>query len=143
MRPPFHRHTELGLQALRALATCAGPMPGVTLAEAIGTTLPVLPHVMGPLVRGGWVTSGRGPGGGYALTGAASTASLLDVIEATEGPADDGVCVMSGGPCPGSPSCPVHTAWVAARQVMVDGFASVPALRDRPAELGSTAKEQT
>lgn len=40
--------------------------------------------------------------------------SLLDVIEAVEGPTADGVCVMNAGPCP-APGCAIHEAWMAAR----------------------------
>ncbi len=128
MKPSFHRRTDLALKALRALSGAGEPVPGSELAAATGTTVTFLPQVMGPLVRNGWVSSLRGPGGGYSLTGAATQASLLEVIEATEGPADDGVCVVSGGPCPGMPACPVHPVWTAAREVLIEGFSSVPVL---------------
>jgi hypothetical protein len=50
------------------------------------------------------------------------------VIEATEGPADHGRCVLREGPCPGDQPCPIHYVWSEARQVLVDGFAAVPAM---------------
>jgi hypothetical protein len=34
---------------------------------------------------------------------------------------------MRDGPCPGDPSCPIHAVWMEARQVLVNGFAHLPA----------------
>ncbi|HJU51598.1 MAG TPA: Rrf2 family transcriptional regulator [Acidimicrobiia bacterium] len=123
----MNRRTDLALLAMRELSLHSDPLSGVVLAEAIGTTLSFLPQVMAPLIKGGWVASDRGPGGGYRLTKEAINADLLDVIEATEGPAEDGRCVMRDGPCPGNPSCPIHAVWLEARQVLMKGFQGIPA----------------
>lgn len=84
---------------------------------------------MSPLVEEGWVLSGRGPGGGYQLTEAAAELRLLEILEATEGPAENGRCVLRGGPCPGAEPCPIHAAWVEARQVLVDRLQAIPVLQ--------------
>jgi Rrf2 family iron-sulfur cluster assembly transcriptional regulator len=127
MKLALNRRTDLALLAMRQLSLHKEPLSGVALAEAIDTTVTFLPQVMAPLIKGGWVASDRGPGGGYRLTEQATNAHLLDVIEATEGPAEDGRCVMRDGPCPGSPSCPIHAVWMEARQVLMDGFQGIPA----------------
>jgi Rrf2 family iron-sulfur cluster assembly transcriptional regulator len=127
MKLALNRRTDLALLALRQLSLQDEPLGGGALAEAIGTTVSFLPQVMAPLIKGGWVASDRGPGGGYRLTGEARNAHLLSVIEATEGPAEDGRCVMRDGPCPGNPSCPIHAVWLEARQVLMDGFQGIPA----------------
>jgi Rrf2 family iron-sulfur cluster assembly transcriptional regulator len=132
MRPSFHRRTDLALRALHAIGAGAQPIAGIELAAGIGTTLSFLPQVMAPLVRGGWVTSERGPGGGYRLTGNAVSASVLDVIESTEGPSEDGRCVLFDAACPGTLTCPVHLVWMEARRVLVDGLGRVPALAADP-----------
>ena len=127
MRLTLNRRTDLALLALRELANSDGPVSGSVLGERIGTSLLFLPQVMAPLIQAGWVRSDRGPGGGYRLTESASQARLMDVIEATEGPAETGRCVMRDAPCPGDPSCPIHGVWMQARQVLVENFERIPA----------------
>jgi Rrf2 family protein len=129
MNISFSRRTDLALAALQALASANQRMSRIDLAKQIGTTSTFLPQVLSPLVLAGWVVSERGPGGGYELTEVASNASLLQVVEATEGPTANGRCVLRDGPCPGEVSCPIHTVWVEARRVLVDGFDLVPAFQ--------------
>jgi Rrf2 family iron-sulfur cluster assembly transcriptional regulator len=124
----FQRRTDLALLALAVLGRTDPPRAGSDLAARIGTSVSFLPQVMAPLIQAGWVDSERGPGGGYRLTAAALRARLLDVVEVTEGSSADGVCVLRGGPCPGDPACPIHPVWVAARQVLINGFAQIPAV---------------
>lgn len=125
----FSRRTDLALAAMYALAEHGGRMPGSALARRAGTTLTYLPQVVAPLIQAGWITSDRGPGGGYRLTAEAANARLLDVIEATEGPAVNGQCALRpDAPCPGDHPCPVHTVWTEARRVLIEGFAQIPVL---------------
>lgn len=129
----LQRRTDLALSALRHLGTASGGrLTGTELAKSVGTSASFLPQVMAPLVRAGWVTSERGPGGGYVLTDEANTASLLDVIETTEGTDYQGRCVMRDAPCSGDHACVVHAVAAKARDVLVDGFrttAAVPTAR--------------
>lgn len=128
----LQRRTDLALMALRRLAESDEKrLAGVDLARALGTTASFLPQVISPLVRAGWVVSERGPGGGYSLTGLAETASLLDVIEVTEGPTTDGRCALRDAPCPGDHACPVHAVASEARAVLADGFREIPAVPKR------------
>ncbi len=96
------------------------------MAREVGTTASFLPQIMSPLIRAGWVISERGPGGGYILTD--DSISLLDVIEATEGPTVDGRCALRDAPCPGEVPCQVHHVAVAAREMLRDGFSQIPAI---------------
>ncbi|HEY7468810.1 MAG TPA: Rrf2 family transcriptional regulator [Acidimicrobiia bacterium] len=125
MNITFSRRTDLALEAMRALLEAGGRLGRAELARSIGTTSSFLPQVMAGLVRGGWVVSRRGPGGGYELTESAHQARLLQVIEATEGPSASGRCVLRDAPCPGDISCPIHAIWVEARRVLDDGFDEV------------------
>lgn len=95
-------------------------MTGAALAGEIGTTLQFLPQVIAPLIRAGWVDSERGPRGGYRAQEALESIPLLELIEATEGEIDNGRCVLRDGPCPGSETCPVHIAWMSARDVLLE-----------------------
>ncbi|MGA7271240.1 MAG: Rrf2 family transcriptional regulator [Acidimicrobiia bacterium] len=125
MNISFQRRTDLALGVLRALAAAPEVVAGADLADEVGTTVSYLPQVMAPLIKAGWVASDRGPGGGYRLTGAASDVRLLDVIEATEGPAADGRCVLRDAPCPGDEQCAVHVVWTEARRVLTEGFSAI------------------
>lgn len=113
------RKTELALEAMKALSNAGRRISGSVLAQEIGTTVQFLPQVLAPLLRAGWIDSERGPGGGYRATVTLDSISLLDLIEVTEGEIDNGRCVLRDGPCPGTATCPVHVAWMEAREVLV------------------------
>lgn len=118
------RKTDLALQAMKALSIADERMSGSALAEEVGTTVQFLPQVLAPLVRAGWIDSERGPGGGYRATASLDSISLLELIEITEGEIANGRCVLRDGPCPGTVTCPIHVAWTAAREVIVDKLQS-------------------
>ena len=124
----FQRKTDLALRVMGTLGTPGVKVSGPALSKVIGTTTAFLPQVVAPLIDRGWVTSDRGPGGGYALTDDALDASLFDVLEATEGPTVDGQCVLRDQPCPGDESCPAHVVWTDAREVLIDGLRNIPAV---------------
>jgi Rrf2 family protein len=133
----FSRRTDLALAAMDALSQAPnGKRTRAELATATGTTPSFLPQVMGPLVKVGWVDSGRGPGGGYRLSETAPEATLLELIELFEGPTHNGRCVLKEGRCPDS-ACLVHELWVEARRILVDGFDEVPILQTK-AQGGTT-----
>jgi Rrf2 family protein len=125
----LHKRTDLALAALRHLDSAPrGRLTGQELADEIGTTIPFLPQVMSPLIRAGWVSSERGPGGGYTLTEDSARATLYDVIEATEGPTVTGRCVLRDAPCPGTEPCRVHFVADDARAVLINGFQQIRAI---------------
>ncbi len=125
----LQRRTDLALSALHRLSEAEGRrLTGHALARNVGTTASFLPQIMSPLIRAGWVVSERGPGGGYTLTGDSDSISLLDVIEATEGPTVDSRCALRDAPCPGDVPCQVHHVTVAAREVLRTGFSEIPAI---------------
>lgn len=119
MQFTFQRRTDLALRALELLDGDESPMAGSALAAQIETTTAYLPQVMAPLVKAGWVGSDRGPGGGYHLRLPLDDLSLLDVIEAFEGPVANGTCVLRGGPCPGDQNCQLHIAWSQIRETVI------------------------
>ena len=124
----FQRKTDLAFRALNRLGDPGMKLSGAALSSSIGTTISFLPQVVAPLIDHGWVTSERGPGGGYALTDASLEASLFDVVEATQGPTINGKCVLRDQPCPGNESCDMHAVWTTARDVLVEGLQNIPAI---------------
>jgi Rrf2 family transcriptional regulator, iron-sulfur cluster assembly transcription factor len=127
MKFSFQRRTDLALSALRQLAETEDSLSGPSLADALDTTVTFLPQVMSPLVKAGWVKSGRGPGGGYRLSEGANGISLLDVVERMEGPPDNGRCILRDDECPGEQECQMHTVWTEVRQRLIEGLRSISA----------------
>lgn len=119
------------MSAVEALSPDGTRMKAADLAAVLGTTPGFLTQVMNPLVKARWVRSVPGPTGGYTLTPAGSTVSVLDVIETVDGPTSTGQCVVEDRPCGGSETCVLHAAWAAARATLTSALAQVPAAQWR------------
>jgi Rrf2 family transcriptional regulator, iron-sulfur cluster assembly transcription factor len=125
MKLDLKPRTELTLQALVVLADGQRWRAG-DLADWVGTSGAYIAHLVAPLTRRGWVASTPGPTGGHQLVVALDSVSLLDLVEAVEGPTDDGSCVMKRQPCPGPQQCVLHDAWTRAREAMTTELAATP-----------------
>lgn len=124
MRLEVTRKTDLAVRSLVALSRAAGRLKAPEIAERTGATPAFVPQVVAPLVSAGWVRSDPGPTGGYALAAELDSLSLLDVIEAVEGPTDSGRCVLIDGACDAADPCSLHTAWQRARVLLLSELAS-------------------
>ncbi len=83
----FSRKTDYALVAIAELAVHSGRcMSSSRLAEAIDAPEAVLRNVLKSLAKAELLTAERGPFGGYALNREPSSVSVLEVIEAIEGP---------------------------------------------------------
>jgi Rrf2 family protein len=97
--------SRTGDYAVRAAIGLAGAWPDdgyVTIARLAGEMdlpAPYTPQVVGLLVRAGLVASRPGRGGGYRLSRSPEEISMLEVVEAAEGPLASITCPLSGGPC--------------------------------------------
>lgn len=129
MRLDITRKSDLAVRALCALGANGERIKGSELAERIDTTPTFLPQVLSPLVRRRWIDSTPGPTGGYLLDVDLDDISLLDVIEAVEGPLDHDVCVLDGGHCTEVGHCAVHEAWMVARQQLYRRLDATPISR--------------
>jgi Rrf2 family protein len=90
-----------------------------SLAQATDVPDSFLSKVLQELVSAGLVASKRGADGGFELAMAPETISLLDVVEAIEGPMRLNVCVGIDGACNRSGACSVHLVWVEAQDAVV------------------------
>jgi Rrf2 family protein len=99
------RVSEAAALALHAVAMLTQHKEAVlttgTIAAALKCSASHLSKVMQRLVRAGFVTSGRGPRGGFRLAKPPEQISLLDVLETIEGPLDRGGCLLSPPQCDG------------------------------------------
>ena len=123
MRLEITRKTHLAIEAIWALEEVGERVQGTPLANAIGTSSTFIAQVMTPLVREGWVDSLTGRSGGYLLAVEPASISVLELIEAVEGPTDEH-CALRGGECSSTNSCAIHEAWTMARTVLMDELAS-------------------
>jgi len=127
MKFVLQRKTDLALRALRELEGEESPLQSTQLAGLIGSTPNFLPQVMSSLVRSGWVVSSRGPTGGYLLVTSLAGLSVLQVIEAVEGPTITDTCVLRGGTCGVvGDLCAIHLPWAEARTAMLDKLDGTP-----------------
>ncbi len=131
MKLEITRKSDLALRALRALAAGEGTWKAPELAKAIGTTPGFLTQALSPLVHRGWIQSSVGPTGGYRYA-ATRQPSLLEVIEAIEGPALDAACILpDGAACTAAASgvpCELHEGWAAASAAVLAMLAGTPAV---------------
>ena len=123
MRLEVTRRSDLAVRAITTLAAADGRMKGRDLADALGTTVAFVPQVLNPLVSRGWLRSDPGPTGGYSATVDLAAVSLLEVIEAIEGPTLTGRCVLEDRPCNADATCALHGPWEKARTRLLDALA--------------------
>jgi Rrf2 family protein len=109
------RKSDLAVRILKVLSERHDRIKGPDLADLVGSTAGFVPQVITPLVRAGWVRSDPGPTGGYRLVIDPSELSILEVIEAIEGPTESGRCVLADRPCSEAGQCALHEPWTRAR----------------------------
>lgn len=79
----LNKKVELGINAVNALKKYTTPVRTVDLCKEVGTTQNFLEQIMRNLRTAGIVVSVRGPGGGYKLNPATTTAvTAYDVARA-------------------------------------------------------------
>jgi Rrf2 family protein len=75
-------------------------------------------RVVTRLASAGIIETTRGPEGGVALARSSAEISLLQVIEAMEGPIALNRCAVEPHTCPLSSACSVHEAWCRAKDII-------------------------
>ncbi|GAB4287365.1 MAG: Rrf2 family transcriptional regulator [Coriobacteriia bacterium] len=104
--------SEYGVLALIELAARQDgePVSARELAEARGIPLPFLEQLLVALRKAGIVSSTRGARGGFALARPAEEITVLDAVEALEGPVEASVCDTSAD-CPHENRCAAAGVW--------------------------------
>ena len=93
-----------------ALHTDQGPITLSAISERQGISLSYLEQLFTRLRRSGLVSSTRGPGGGYLLSGEAADIAVADVVAAVDESVNATRC---GGQenCQGGQRCLTHDLW--------------------------------
>jgi len=133
MRLEVTRRSDLATRALLLLNE-GKKMKALELARDLDASAGFLTQALTPLVTAGWIRSDPGPTGGYSLQQDLRMISVLDVVEAIEGPTDVASCVLEDRPCNGAgpgPShdsghCAMHESWVKARSHLLADLAKTP-----------------
>lgn len=109
--------------AVRVMIHLAGLPEGTRIQRAILAKASDVPEsfmskVLQALVRARLIASRRGVDGGFELACSPDRTSLLDVVEAIEGPIQLNFCLTPGDPCDRHTSCPAHAVWAEAQAAM-------------------------
>ncbi|MDD2852515.1 MAG: Rrf2 family transcriptional regulator, partial [Desulfuromonadaceae bacterium] len=108
--------TRKGEYAIRGIVYLATrPMDKVCLLSDIAAAVDVPPTFLAKIFQQfskiGLVRSFRGTGGGFVLGRSPESITLLEVVEAVEGPIIPNRCVSSPSNCERSGLCNVHPVW--------------------------------
>jgi len=71
------------------------------------------------------VKSVQGIAGGFQLAKEPQKISLLEVIEAIQGPVTTNLCAVDNKLCGNSPTCAVHPVWVRLKHCMEENLREV------------------
>ena len=126
--------------AIRGLSELAGRNPdGPILLDEIvaGTGLPrdFVAKIFQKLVRAGILSSAKGRGGGFTLAREPHDVTLLDIVEAVEGPQRLDACVVGLEKCNDSQPCAQHDLYKPIRQRLKD-YLTTTTLADLGARSG-------
>ena len=88
------------------------------ISERMAIPRSYVPELLGRLATAGLAVSRAGPTGGHRLARDPQEVSLLEVIEAAEGPLVSQRCPIRGGPCRWTGVCALHPTWLAASEAV-------------------------
>jgi Rrf2 family protein len=120
--------TRAGDHAIRALLVLLrqpanGRLTSYRLAEETKIPAEFLRKILSALARAKILRSVRGPTGGVRLARKPEEISLLDVVEAVEGPLALNECTRVPSACPRSSHCSVHPVWQRAQDQLRETLA--------------------
>ncbi len=113
--------TDYASVVLTVLATDTNAVLSATgLAERAGLEATTVAKVLKPLAQAGLVQAFRGVNGGYRLARAPSEISLVEIVEAIEGPLAMTECSIHDGHCEIEHSCSARANWRRINDVVAD-----------------------
>ena len=120
------RLTDYATIVLTVLAARPGAvLSAADLAERAGLEVPTVSKLLKPLAQAGLVEGFRGVHGGYRLARPAADISLVEIVEAMEGPLAMTECSLDHGDCGLSPQCGVRANWRRINDVVADALRGI------------------
>jgi Rrf2 family protein len=123
----IRRETDYAVRTILHLAS-VGERTNVQVRDvAAQRRLPLsfVRRIVARLSAAGLLETTRGTGGGIRLARPAAEISMLDVVQAMEGPVALNPCVVAPHTCPLAMACPAQRAWAEATAVLETHLASV------------------
>jgi FeS assembly SUF system regulator len=118
--------TDYATVVLTVLASRPGEVLSATeLAEQSGLEPPTVSKLLKPLAQAGLVEGLRGVHGGYRLARAAAAITLIEIVEAMEGPLAITECSQDHSQCGIAQQCGVRSNWRLINDVVADALRGV------------------
>ena len=118
--------TDYASVVMTVLATRPDEVLSATeLAEAAGLEPPTVSKLLKPLAQAGLVEGLRGVRGGYRLARPATDISLIEIVEAMEGPLAITECSHDHSQCGIADQCGVRSNWRLINDVLAEALRGV------------------
>ena len=118
--------TDYATLVLTVLAARPGDvLSAPELAAQAGLESPTVAKLLKPLAQAGLVEGFRGANGGYKLARDAADISLVEIVEAMEGPLGMTECSVHAGQCGIEDSCGVRANWRRINDVVAEALGNV------------------
>ncbi len=118
--------TDYATVVLTVLAARPGEVLSASdLAETAGLETPTVSKLLKPLAQAGLVEGLRGVHGGYRLSREAADISLIEIVEAMEGPLAMTECSQHDSHCGIAHQCGVRANWRLINDVVGDALRGV------------------
>ena len=116
------RQADYALRAMLYLAKMDPTQRSATSQIAENQQIPpsFLAKIISQLSIAGLIHTSRGARGGVSLARPIEDVSLLDVVEAIDGPISLNECTHNQDSCPFGEECPIHPVWCEAQKELVD-----------------------
>lgn len=120
------RQADYALRAMLYLARLKTDIRAATSQIADEQQIPpsFLAKIISQLSIAGLINTSRGARGGVSLSRPPEDITLLDVVEAIDGPISLNVCSHSSGACPFGEDCPIQPIWSDAQIELVNRLKS-------------------
>lgn len=106
--------------AIRCVYYLSGKTGNVTMVDEISREMSIpksfLAKILQKLSKAAIVKSYRGVKGGFEIAKDPKGISLLDVIEAVQGPVAMNICAIDDAYCGFSSTCTIHPVWIEVRK---------------------------
>jgi Rrf2 family protein len=126
------RQADYALRAVIFLSRLDGDQKASTSAIAEEQKIPpsFLAKIVSQLSLAGLIQTSRGARGGVSLAKPPGDISILDVVEAIDGPVMLNECAGNPANCPFGESCPLQHIWCDTRQELVRRLSSATFSRE-------------